>query len=68
MKRILLILLATILILLPSCTTIPDEPLSPVDSGNEIENKTFSYPQIKLAETEIGRIKSDTDQVILLVM
>ena len=35
MKRILLILLATILILLPSCTTIPDEPLSPVDSGNE---------------------------------
>ena len=62
MKKILLILLTATLILLPSCTTIPDEPLSPVDSGNEIENKTFSYPQIKLAETEIGRIKSDIEK------
>ena len=39
MKKFFLILLATILILLPSCTTIPDEPLSPVDSGNEEQNQ-----------------------------
>lgn len=39
MKKFLLILLAAILILLPSCTTIPDEPVPPVDNGNEEQNQ-----------------------------
>ena len=38
MRKLLLFTLILILILFPSCTTIPDEPLSPVDSGNEEQN------------------------------
>ena len=64
MKRILLILLTATLILLPSCTTIPDEPLSPVDSGKVsegdspfVENESFSYPRIKPTDTELEQMK-----------
>ena len=35
MKRILLILLSALLILLPSCAKLPDEPVPPADSGNK---------------------------------
>ena len=58
MKRILLILLSALLILLPSCAKLPDEPVPPADSGNGVENESFSYPQIDFTEAEIEQVKS----------